>query len=76
MSWPAFTTANNQTVTAGRTTVRIGADGFLSVNLAPNLCSTPAGLFYTAVYHMGDGTTSTEYSKFSAALFFNLPLGS
>ena len=76
VSWPAFTTANSQTVTAGRTTVAIGADGFLSVNLAPNLGSSPAGLFYTAIYHMGDGTTSTEYSEFSAALFFNLPLGS
>lgn len=61
LSWPAFTTANNQTVAAGRTTATIGADGFVSVNLAPNLGATPAGLFYTAVYNMKDGTTSTEY---------------
>jgi len=33
----------------------------MSVNLAPNLGSSPAGLFYTAIYHMSDGTTSTEY---------------
>ncbi|MGB7547922.1 MAG: hypothetical protein WBM14_09240 [Terracidiphilus sp.] len=67
LSWPAFTTANNQTVTAGRTTVTIGADGFVSVNLAPNLGSTPAGLFYTAVFYMSDGTTSTEYWVVPAA---------
>jgi hypothetical protein len=48
----------------------------VSVNLTPNLGAMPAGLFYTAVYHMSDGTTSTEYSEFSAALFINLPLGS
>ncbi len=61
LSWPAFTTASNQTVMAGRTTVTIGTDGFVSVNLAPNLGSTPAGLYYTAVFNMSDGTTSTEY---------------
>ena len=67
LSWPAFTTANNQAVTAGRATATIGADGFVSVNLAANLGSTPAGLFYTAVYHMSDGTTSTEYWVVPAA---------
>src|SRR5215472_12350598 len=61
ISWPAFTTAANQTVAAGKTTATIGADGFVSVNLAPNLGSSPAGLYYTAVYHLSDGTTSTEY---------------
>ena len=67
VSWPAFTTASSQTITAGRTTVSIGADGFVSVNLAPNLGSSPAGLFYTAVYHLSDGTTSTEYWVVPAA---------
>ena len=61
VSWPAFTTANNQAVTAGRITVTIAPDGFMSVNLAPNMGAMPAGLYYTAVYHMTDGTTSTEY---------------
>jgi len=61
VSWPAFTTAAGKAVIAGKLTVTIGADGFMSVNLAPNLGATPAGLFYTAVYHMSDGTTSTEY---------------
>ncbi|HLY41123.1 MAG TPA: hypothetical protein VKR52_07900 [Terracidiphilus sp.] len=61
LSWPAFNTAANQAVAAGRLTAAIGADGFVSVNLAPNLGASPAGLFYTAVYDMSDGSTSTEY---------------
>ncbi len=67
VSWPAFTTANNQAVAAGRTTVTIAPDGFVSVNLAPNLGATPGGLYYTAVYQMSDGTTSTEYWVVPAA---------
>jgi hypothetical protein len=42
VSWPAFTTTTNQAVAAGRTTVQIGADGFVSVDLAPNLGANPA----------------------------------
>jgi len=67
ISWPAFSTANNLAIAAGRTSVSIGSDGFLSVNLTPNLGASPAGLFYTAVYHMSDGTTSTEYWVVPAA---------
>ena len=44
LSWPAFTTASSQAVAAGKITANIGADGFVSVNLAPNLGSSPAGL--------------------------------
>lgn len=72
ISWPAFTTANNQAVAAGRTNVTIAADGFISVKLAPNLGATPAGLYYTAVYHLSDGTTSTEYWVVPAAAQANL----
>jgi hypothetical protein len=67
VSWPAFTTANNQAVAAGRTNVTIAADGFVSVKLAANMGATPAGLYYTAVYHLSDGTTSTEYWVVPAA---------
>lgn len=66
LSWPAFTTASGAAVAAGRTTATIGADGFVSVNLVPNLGSTPAGLYYTAVYNLSDGTTSTEYCRNAA----------
>ena len=67
VSWPAFSTASGQAVAADSTTVTIAADGFVSVNLAPNLGATPAGLFYTAVYYMSDGSTSTEYWVVPAA---------
>ena len=49
------------------TTVTIAPDGFVSVNLAPNLGATPAGEYYTAVYYMSDGTTSTQYWVVPAA---------
>ncbi|WP_263350694.1 glycoside hydrolase family 55 protein [Acidicapsa acidisoli] len=61
VSWPAFTTAANQSVAAGSTAVTIGADGFLSVNLAPNAGATPAGEYYTAVFQLSDGSVSTQY---------------
>jgi hypothetical protein len=67
LSWPAFTTSNSLAVAAGSLFVTVGADGFVSVNLTPNLGAMPAGLFYTAVYHMSDGTTSTEYWVVPAA---------
>jgi hypothetical protein len=76
VSWPAFTTASGQAVAADSRNVTIAPDGFVSVNLVPNLGSTPAGLYYTAVYYLSDGTTNTQYSAFSTALFINLPLGS
>jgi hypothetical protein len=67
LSWPSFTTANGQLVAADSTTVAIAPDGFVSVNLAPNLGSTPAGLYYTAIYYLSDGTTSTQYWVVPAA---------
>jgi hypothetical protein len=72
VSWPAFTTANGQAIAAGRTIVTIAPDGFVSTNLAPNVGATPAGLYYTAVYQMKDGTTSTEYRRFDAAKLFGV----
>jgi hypothetical protein len=61
ISWPAFITASGQSVAADSTTVTIASNGSVSVNLAPNLGATPAGLYYTAVYYLSDGTTSTQY---------------
>jgi hypothetical protein len=66
LSWPAFTTASGQLVAADSTTVTIASNGSVSVNLAPNLGATPAGLYYTAVYYLSDGTTSTQYRRFDA----------
>lgn len=60
ISWPAFTTANDQAVAAGHLSVVIGADGFVSVNLAPNEDAYPAGTYYTVVYHLSDGSVNQE----------------
>jgi hypothetical protein len=67
VSWPAFTTAAGLQVAAGSTVVTVGSDGFLSVNLAPNAGANPAGLYYTAVFHLADGTVSTQYWVVPAA---------
>ena len=67
VSWPSFTTANGLAVAADSTTVTIAPDGFVSVNLTPNVGATPAGLYYTAVYYLSDGTTNTQYWVVPAA---------
>jgi len=61
VSWPSFTTANGQAVVAGNTTVAVEPDGFVSVNLTPNVGATPAGLYYTAVFYLSNGSTTTQY---------------
>ncbi|MGO8719331.1 MAG: hypothetical protein ACLQMO_08955 [Acidobacteriaceae bacterium] len=61
VTWPAFVTAGGNTVAAGNLTAKIGANGGVSLNLAPNVGATPAGTYYTAVYHLDDGTVSKEY---------------
>lgn len=66
LRWPAFATGENQAIAAGTLTVPIGSDGVVRVNLTPNAGASPAGFFYTAVYHLSDGTTSTEYCRNAA----------
>ena len=61
VSWPAFSTASNQEVAAGSISTIIGANGLVSLNLAPNIGAYPAGTYYTAVYHLNDGTVNREY---------------
>ena len=61
VSWSAFTTPQNQAVAAGNLSTAIGADGFVSVNLTPNAAALPTGSYYTAVYHLSDGTVNQEY---------------
>src|SRR6185437_13239328 len=67
VSWPTFTTSAGQLISAGQTTVTVGADGYVSVNLAPNQGATPAGEYYTAVFYKSDGTVSTQYWTVPAA---------
>src|SRR5665213_1386700 len=61
VSWSSFTTAAGSTVPAGTSSVTIGAGGLLTVALAPNAGATPMGSYYTAVFHLDDGSTSREY---------------
>ena len=61
VSWPAFTTPSGQSVPKGSTSITLGAGGTLNVSLAPNAGATPAGTYYTVVYHLNDGSTSREY---------------
>ncbi len=61
VSWPAFTTSNGLEVPEGRTSVTLDTGGKLSLALAPNAGSSPMGSYYTAVYHLDDGTISREY---------------
>lgn len=59
--WPAFSTALHQSVAAGSISTTIGSNGLVNLNLAPNAGAYPAGTYYTAVYHLSDGTVSKEY---------------
>jgi hypothetical protein len=52
ISWPAFTTAGDQAVAAGSTTVTLGTGGALSVALVSNANATPVNTVYTVVYPM------------------------
>jgi hypothetical protein len=61
VSWPAFTTTNGLAVPAGNTSVAIANGGLLSLSLVPNAGSNPMGSYYTAIYHLDDGTVSREY---------------
>jgi lysophospholipase L1-like esterase len=61
VSWQAFTTATGQSVPAGTTSATIGTGGVLSLQLAPNAGATPTGTYYTAVYHLNDGSVSREF---------------
>jgi hypothetical protein len=74
VSWSTFTTAGGQAVTAGSTSATIGAGGQLSIALTPNVGASPMGSYYIAIFHLSDGTTSREYSRFSSAVFVNVPI--
>jgi len=61
VSWPAFTTAANVAVAAGSNSIAIGANGGISLSLVANAGALPGGSYYTAVYHLSDGTVNKEY---------------
>ncbi|MGC2163556.1 MAG: glycosyl hydrolase family 28-related protein [Silvibacterium sp.] len=72
VSWPAFTTTAGQAVAAGSESATIGSNGSLNVNLVANSGATPAGTYYTAVYHLNGGTVSQEYWVVPAATSVSL----
>ena len=61
VTWPAFTTSQGQAIAAGSLSAAINADGNVSLALAPNQNATPSGTFYTAIYHLSDGSVNQEY---------------
>ena len=61
ISWPAFSTATGLSVPSGNTSVTIATGGILTISLVPNAGSNPMGSYYTAIYHLDDGTVSREY---------------
>jgi hypothetical protein len=61
ITWPAFITSGGAAVAAGRTNVTLGAQGGLSVALASNAGSNPAGVYYVVVYQLSDNTVKTEF---------------
>jgi hypothetical protein len=71
VSWGAFTTATGASVPAGSTSATIGANGLLSMTLAPNAEASPLGRFYIRMY---DASTPALYSRFSSAVLINAPV--
>jgi hypothetical protein len=61
VSWQAFTTALGQSVPSGSTSAAIATGGAMTIALVPNAGATPMGSYYTAVYHLDDGTVSREF---------------
>lgn len=61
ITWPAFLTSNGTPIAAGVNNVTLGTGGQLSTALVPNVGVAPAGMYYTVVYQLNDGTTRTEY---------------
>ncbi len=61
ITWPAFATSTGQAIPAGNLTAQIGVNGAVSLSLTPNIGATPAGTYYSVIYHLDDGTVSKEY---------------
>ena len=60
VSWDAFMTASGTFVVPGKTSVRLGNDGLLRVELPVNVAATPVGSHYVATYELDGGTRRQE----------------
>ena len=56
ISWPAFSTAGGAAIAASTKSMALGAQGVLSVDLVPNAGATPAGTYYSVVFHLDEAT--------------------
>lgn len=61
VTWQTFTTPLGQSVPAGTASAVIASNGAMSIALVPNAGATPMGSYYTAAYHLDDGTVSHEF---------------
>jgi hypothetical protein len=61
VNWGGFTTASGEVIAAGNTSTTLGAGGVLTISLVANAGATPTGSYYTAIFHLSDGTTSRQY---------------
>ena len=61
VTWNAFTTASGRAVPAGTASATLSPAGVLTMALAPNSGAIPIGSYYTAVFHLNDGSTSREF---------------
>ena len=61
ISWPAFTTSSGDSIPSGSTSAVIAANGALDVPLIANAGATPVGSYYTAAFHLDDGSVKREY---------------
>lgn len=61
ITWPAFTTADQGAVQAGKKVVTLGAGGQIDVGLFPTVGAAPSDTLYRVVLKATDGTTAVEY---------------
>jgi hypothetical protein len=61
ISWPAFVTADGKPVAAGSKTVKIGADGAISISLVPTQGATPSGSYYKVVLSLDEIKTNMRW---------------
>lgn len=59
VSWPSFDTAGGEHVPAGSKQITLTATGLLTVDLVPNVGSTPTGTRYVVQYRLDNGQPRT-----------------
>lgn len=61
ISWSTFHAPTGENIAQGNLSTTLGPNGSLAVSLTPNAGASPAGTYYTVVYHLDDGTVTREY---------------